>query len=121
MKRFLLIMATATLLLICISSAEAWEVKIKNSCDSDVEIFVYGQHLFFDNQIDCTVNVAKGTTGTCQMPGGICPSKISGRYWKREFNPIFCTDTGGYQTATCCWNVNVEVTRWADTCRVELR
>ena len=129
MKRFLLVMATVALLLVCASPGDAWEVKVKNSCHADVEIFVYGQHLYFE-QVDCTMKVARGETGICKLPGGICSSKISGHYYvkdafgrtyEKQLDPIFCTDTGGFKTATCCWNVNAEVTIPLGHCRLELR
>jgi len=74
MKRFLLVMVTAALLVVYSSSGEAWEVKVKNSCHADVEIFVHGQHLYFE-QVDCKVKVASGETGICRLPGGYAQAR----------------------------------------------
>jgi hypothetical protein len=123
MKRFMLVMATVAVLLMCASSGAAWEVKIKNSCNKDVTIDVKGEHLFW-KQVDCTVTVKSGATGTCQLPGAICPFEILGTYWANrslyDLNKIHC------MTATtdicCCWNVNAEVVQYSqDSCRLELR
>jgi hypothetical protein len=130
MKRFLLVMVTVTLLVMYASPGEAWKVNIKNSCFTEVEIFVNGQHLVYDDKVDCAVKLASGNTGTCQMPGGICPSRIHGRYYVRDafghtyeqqLSPIDCADTGGFKSATCCWDVNVEVTIPLGHCRLERR
>lgn len=123
-------MATAALLVVYSSSGEAWEVKVKNSCHADVEIFVKGQDLTYFDSVDCKVKVASGETGICRLRGGLCSSKISGHYYvkdafgrtyEKQLDPIFCTDTGGFKTATCCWNVNAEVTIPLGHCRLELR
>ena len=124
MKRILLVITTVTLLLTLASSGEAWQVNIKNSCTQMVRIKVTGEHLFW-RSIDCQVFLDANTTGTCQLPGAICPVEIIGEYWGKssqyDLNPIFCA-TGG----ACCWNVNVEVvkrdhTPGSDSCRLELR
>jgi len=120
MKRILLVITTVTLLLTLASSGEAWQVNIKNSCNKDVTILVSGEHLFW-RQWDCKMNVGKGTTGTCQMPGAICPVEIAGMYSSGgstyDLNSTMCGGGG-----PCCWNVNVEVIQLdKDSCRLEMR
>jgi hypothetical protein len=125
MKRILLVITTVTLLLSLASSGEAWQVNVKNSCTQRVRIQVKGDHLF-TRPVDCQVFLDANTTGTCQLPGAICPVEIIGEYWgknsQHELNQIFCA--GG---VACCWNVNVEVVRrdpWtpgSDSCKLELR
>jgi len=130
MKRFLLVMATAALLVMHSSLGEAWEVKVKNSCHADVEIFVKGHDLTYFVSVDCKVKGARGETGICRLRGGLCSSKISGHYYVKDssgktyeekLDPIFCTTPNVFfKTATCCWNVNAEVTT-SGHCRLELR
>jgi hypothetical protein len=109
MKRLLLVVTTVTLLLTFASSGEAWQVNIKNSCNKDVFIQAMGHHLFW-SQVDCELTVGKGTTGTCNMPGAICPIRILGQYVSGDsvydLDRVSCTSTEGIP---CCWNVNVEV------------
>ena len=109
MKRILLVITTVTLLLTLASSGEAWQINIKNSCNKDVSIQGVGEHMFW-RQVDCTVKVSTGTTGTCNMPGAICPVIIRGDYISGDssydLNQVNCA---GVEGVPCCWNVNVEV------------
>ena len=75
MKRLLLVMVTAALLVVYSSSGEAWEVKVKNSCHADVEIFVKGQDLTYFDSVDCKMKVASGETGICRLPGGYAQAR----------------------------------------------
>ena len=122
MKRLLLVIAMVVFVLSFVSFAGAWQVNITNSCNKNVTIFVLGSHLFWKSQ-DCSVSVNSGATGICQMPGGICPAEIEGKYFSltSEFNlnKIHCYSD---ESIPCCWNVNVEVVQWGlDSCRLERR
>ena len=72
MKKMLLAITMATLLLTLASSGEAWQVTIANNTDRGYRIDVYGEHLFW-KQVDCSINVSANSTGTCTLPGIICP------------------------------------------------
>jgi hypothetical protein len=89
------------------SNAAAWQVNITNKCKDDVYIQVDGDHLFW-KQLDCTVDVKSGATGTCKLPGAICPTNIYGGFSENGgsyfLNTVPC---GG--VVPCCWNVNVNV------------
>ncbi len=120
MKRFLLVIATVTLLLTLASSGEAWQVNVKNSCNQPINIVVSGEHLFWRSN-DCLMTVQNGTTASCQMPGAICPYDIYACYLVGgyEINKLHCGTVDGF---ACCWNVNVEVLQSGkDTCRLERR
>lgn len=123
MKRFLLVMATIILLLMCASLGQAWEVRVKNSCNKDAYISVKGHHLFWE-QIDCTTGVIfSGATKTCQMPGLICPTVIQGVYLfggsEYDLKDVYCS---GSREIPCCWNLNAEIVQMSkDSCRLELR
>jgi hypothetical protein len=123
MKKYLMIMVTVAFLVTSASAAGAWEVKIKNSCNIDVTIWVKGEHLFW-RSVDCEVKVGKGTTGTCQLPGAICPTDILGYYTydksPYDLNTVHCTNAEAQ--VCCCWNVNVEVIQYGEkSCRLQLR
>jgi len=123
MKRCLLVIVTVVFMATFASMAGAWEVRIKNSCNKNVTIKVTGEHLFW-KQKDCETTVAANTTGTCQLPGAICPFDILGEYNVRgswyDLNQIHCMTADA--NICCCWNVNVEVVqRGMDSCRLELR
>jgi hypothetical protein len=57
------------------SSAFAWEVTLINGTPYPLKFEIYGEHLFWE-QIDCTKEVPAKETGTCTMPGAICPSSF---------------------------------------------
>jgi len=123
MKRILLVITTVTLLLTLASSGEAWQVNIKNSCNKDVNIDVTGEHLFW-RQIDCSVKVPQGTTGTCKLPGAICPFDIRGGFIYDQsgfyLNTVHCMTAP--KDVCCCWDVNVEVVQFGkDGCELQLR
>ena len=72
MKKMLLAITMATLLLTLASSGEAWQVTIANNTYRGYRIDVYGEHLFW-RQVDCSTNVSANSTVTCTLPGAICP------------------------------------------------
>ena len=78
-KAVMSIFLLLTVAIIAVPVCEAWQVNIKNSCNKDVNIDVTGEHLFW-RQIDCSVKVPQGTTGTCKLPGAICPFDIRGGF-----------------------------------------
>jgi len=95
-----------TLLLAIASSAAAWQVNITNKTSASRGFKVQGQHLFVIED-DCQVEVAKGETKACVLPGAICPAAID--------RTITClggqyTSKIGFLNPTCCWNINVEAT-----------
>lgn len=123
MKKFILFMVTVALMVTSVSTAGAWQVNIKNSCNNDVTIEVTGEHMFW-KQVDCTVTVGKGKTGTCQLPGAICPFDIQGNYVydnsRFDLKPIHCMTYPS--DICCCWNINVEVIQWGShACVLQLR
>jgi len=123
MKRLLLVVAVVVFMFTFVSLAGAWQVNVTNSCNKNVTVIVWGSHLFWDSE-DCSVSVNSGATGTCQMPGGICPKDITGYYTSGgstyDLNKIHCTNADA--TIPCCWKVNVEVTQYStDSCHLELR
>ena len=122
MKKMILLSFIIVLIFVPVRWVEAsWQVHISNSCAQDVSISVMGEHLFW-RQVDCTVKVKAGSTGTCEMPGLICPATIFGDYevsnQTYHMNDLKCVASG----ACCCWNVNVEVMPYGGMdCRLELR
>ncbi len=122
MKRLLLVTVIVVFVLTFISIAGAWQVNVTNSCNKNVTITVWGNHLFWSSE-DCIVSVNSGATGVCKMPGGICPTNIEGNYFSLGslfyLNQIHCMNDA---SLPCCWNVNVEVVQEsADSCRLERR
>lgn len=115
-------MGIIALLLMCASPGGAWQVTIKNSCNKDVTIYVTGEHLF-KKPVDCDVRVLSGKTGTCQLPGAICPFDIKGMYTvdnsTYDLNQVHCWNVADI---CCCWDVNVEVVQLhQNSCRLERR
>ena len=122
MKRLLLVTVIVVFVLTFISIAGAWQVNVTNSCNKNVTIAVWGDHLFWKS-MDCSISVNSGATGVCQMPGGICPTDINGSYFSvtsvYDLNQVHCMND---ESLPCCWNVNVEVVqKSADSCQLELR
>jgi hypothetical protein len=123
MKRIMVAFIVITVAIIAVPVCEAWQVNIKNSCNNDVFISVTGEHLFW-RQIDCSVTVPKGTTGTCKLPGAICPLDIKGSYYAGkslfDLDHVHCMAASA--TLCCCWDVNVEVVqRGESACELQLR
>ena len=73
MKKLTVFVVMASLLFFCSSIANAWTVTIVNNSDVDVFCKIKGEHLFWV-QTDCTKLVYTNSTGSCEMPAGICPS-----------------------------------------------
>ena len=121
MKKTILLMVIVVLIIVPVPWVEAsWKVFISNSCAHDVSISVMGEHLFW-RQVDCTVKVKAGSTGTCEMPGLICPTSILGDYevsnQTHHMNELKCVASG----ACCCWDVVVEVSPYGGVdCRLNL-
>ena len=125
MKRILLVLITATLLLTLASPGEAWQVTFTNNCR--VTRYengrVWGQHLFWISW-DCLERVDAGVTKTCVVPNAICPAAFG-----TDVHAYNCSDgkaiaapSRTFEASTCCWNLNVEIYDGGDsTCHVRLK
>ncbi len=65
----------------------SWEVQIFNSSSVNVDIDIYGEHLFW-KEIHCTVSAKPDSFNICQMRGGICPvyAKVKYTFKGNDFN-----------------------------------
>lgn len=98
--RTLLQLTYALLLLSAhVSPAMAWQVTIKNGCDEDIKVDVYGHHLFWNEKHCDNLNVPAGGQVVCKLPDGICPISIAHtgateayRYWSGSVPFPLCWD-----------------------------
>lgn len=106
MKKFMVLMSIAVFIFILSSSAFAWEVTLQNGTPYPLKFEIYVEHLFWE-QVDCTKEVPAKGTGTCTMPGAICPSSFQATpfvngHW--DTAPLRKTDR-----FALCWNTTARV------------
>lgn len=82
MKRFIIYMAVLIILMI-VSPANAYRVTLVNTTPYEIKVEVYGEHLFWNDQIDASVKVSANTSGSCSLPGAICIYRV-----KFTFSPL---------------------------------
>ena len=76
MKQFTGFAIMAIVILLFSSNANAWAIDIENNTTRDIEIFGYGEHLFWNNIVDCSSLVLKKSSGQCGLDFALCPVKV---------------------------------------------
>jgi len=79
----LLIYAAALMILMIVSPADAYRVTLHNTTPYEIKVEVYGEHLFWNNEVDASMKVSKNTSGSCSLPGAICTYRV-----KFSFSPL---------------------------------
>ena len=120
MKRFLFLVVA--FMVMSVSSAEAWQVNIKNSCKHDVKISVLGNWCIGLPNIECTVDINAGEAGTCVLGENACPVEIIGDFKTKisdyRMEGVYCS---AFKWC-CCWNLNAEVVNYgSNSCVLQLR
>ena len=89
MKMFVRSMILAVLMLSCYTTAHAWQVNVNNKTGGFVSVSVYGEHLFWRDQVDLAINnVRPNSSGSGSMPGAVCPFQVSINYYaERKYDP----------------------------------
>jgi hypothetical protein len=81
MNNIIRLLVIAFLVLSLANNASAWNVTLHNyNGITDTAVRVYGEHLFWRNAVDLTLQAAKGKVNSGSMPGGICPHSFQIEY-----------------------------------------
>jgi hypothetical protein len=105
----LVVLAFAVFMCNC-NTAYSWSFTLRNrtanphpiSCD------VYGEHLFWRNQVDCSVkDVGPNSEKTCQLPGAICPVALACSYKTLNIGKTYECSTGWWYIGPLCKNLNL--------------
>lgn len=125
MKKILLLVSIAFVIM-SVSESEAWQVDVKNSCDSAIKLEVGGDYLI-SHPVVCDVIVGQGQRGVCRLPGAICPVYVQvfvevyrqPGHWMPASSAENCGKFGWQ--GCCCWNLNVEVVKEDNRCKPKYR
>ena len=123
MKKTFSFIAVIVLVISMVTMAQAWTVFVdSNTCSVDSWIEVYGEHLFW-RQEDCGFGVDAHQTGSCDLPGAICPVYLSlSCHPKGKKFSIYLGKTDIFRGIAACWNVHISLEQnGADACKIVVK
>ena len=72
MKMFTIYTSVVAIIIMSIAPASAYKVTLVNTTPYEIRVDACGEHLFWRDHVDASVNVSKRSTGSCSLPEGIC-------------------------------------------------
>ena len=112
MKNFNKLALIALVLLIIPASAFGWSYRFVNNTPDYLYVFVYGEHLFWE-QMDGKAIIPAGKSHVIDMPGGICGTFF--RYTQKltidnvRYEVDTRTGVGSDAWGASCWNNQIAI------------
>jgi len=105
----LVVLAFAVFMCNC-NTAYSWSFTLKNMSKITLSCDVYGEHLFWRDVVDCSVNDVGPDNGKiCYLPGAICPVAISCKYNTRKLGEVVSCNTGWWRIGLQCMDSYIEI------------